>query len=49
MADHRRHRRIIASLSVVWLNAGIPLAFEDSRDSQYQLPTLAQYSSGQHS
>lgn len=31
---------IIASLFVVWLNAGILLAFEDSRGSQYQLLAL---------
>lgn len=31
---------LIASLFVVWLNAGILLAFEDSRGSQYQLLAL---------
>ncbi|TCO56733.1 ABC transporter permease [Actinocrispum wychmicini] len=31
---------ILASLFVVWLNAGILLAFEDSRGSQYQLLAL---------
>ncbi|ALG12912.1 ABC transporter permease [Kibdelosporangium phytohabitans] len=31
---------VIASLFVVWLNAGILLAFEDSRGSQYQLLAL---------
>jgi ribose/xylose/arabinose/galactoside ABC-type transport system permease subunit len=31
---------LLASLFVVWLNAGILLAFEDSRGSQYQLLAL---------
>jgi ribose/xylose/arabinose/galactoside ABC-type transport system permease subunit len=31
---------VLASLFVVWLNAGILLAFEDSRGSQYQLLAL---------
>ncbi|MFD1044686.1 alpha/beta fold hydrolase [Kibdelosporangium lantanae] len=31
---------LLASLFVVWLNAGILLAFEDSRGSQYQLLVL---------